>query len=1188
MKTRTLSLLTLALLLACPSTASAANIVRGRITDQLGQKLRNVKVVAYDHDYNDVLTGDARATGDCGAAIVNLICPGDKHDRMGTGYTDANGNYVITYSPPNRFGGFPGHWDNSINHQDTRWRPDIFIDVYIPTDGFCEPLLNGTNKWRLAGRSHIVFDWRTDTDLSLNFMVPERFDLTCGTFTPLASYMSPTNGKAGELRGWVDMHAHPMSHLAFGGKLMHGTPDVGALMPGGTRSCGIPNESNADGISDVLGHCGPTHMFWLPIDRECGDMARFGVVSMFEWANDARWSHGAGFPTFQGWVPTWDDLTHQHMWIDWIYRAYRGGQRVMVALAVNSRTLANMTGGPMVEEYFDKASGDLQIDEMKKMVARHPFMQIAYTPAQLRSIVRSNKLAVVLGLELDDFGDFHARSASHGQIAAEINRLYNLGVRYIFPVHLTDNRLGATAVYEHFCNVANLIQTGDWWELTCAPDITFRFAELDPIYSGIVTSLNLVLDFVPLGLGSQFRDDVLRNLSLADRANSKKVVEAYLKYILQMEIPLPDGQTCPPGYGHVNAKGLTPWGETAIYQMMTLGMMIDVDHMSRRTLEDVMAFTEPSHYPLNSGHNGLSDDMSETHENNRTWLQYSNIAARGGMAGAGTGSDVREFMKTYANTMAAMKSGNPANRGLGIGTDINGMQRAPRPPSSAGIADLNYTGLPRARTGQIELDYTIVGVGHYGLLPDFLVHVGQRSGGTSVLSDLFGGAEAFAQMWEKSIAACIALPKPAQASPACGSLVDTATPMLQWSSVANRAGYSVRIFANGTCSGRPLYTSPKLPANTNSYVVPASVGLRSGQAYSWQVQAKGDGTNFCDSQWSGCCSFVVSPFVAAAGLYHGLFYDTNNGVLPESSGFLKLNLGKNRFFNGHINNVPGCGSNYFSGTFDAISKTANVQLPPPIGALMTLELKGLNQIVGTINAPGWQARLEADQRWAAPGTNIQGRYTMIIPADPLGTDGPQADGYGALSLGKDGQVNFSGATGDNRTFNQLVPISAEGDWPLFACLYGGGGSLMAWMKFSTNWQLANSAASWIRPSMPTSTFYPAGFSNETVIAASRYVVPAALKRVLNFPSGRITFSGGNLPVNVTNSVSLTASNTIVNRSSNFLSMTINASAGTFQGTFRAPGNPQTYQFRGAVLQSSNAGWGYFWGTNKTGRVHFRR
>ena len=33
------------------------------------------------------------------------------------------------------------------------------------------------------------------------------------------------------LNGWADLHTHPMSHLAFGGKLFHGAPDVGSLLP---------------------------------------------------------------------------------------------------------------------------------------------------------------------------------------------------------------------------------------------------------------------------------------------------------------------------------------------------------------------------------------------------------------------------------------------------------------------------------------------------------------------------------------------------------------------------------------------------------------------------------------------------------------------------------------------------------------------------------------------------------------------------------------------------------------------------------------------------------------------------------------------------------------------------------------------------------------------------------------------
>ena len=32
------------------------------------------------------------------------------------------------------------------------------------------------------------------------------------------------------LHGWVDMHTHPMVNLGFGGKLVHGAPDIGSLI----------------------------------------------------------------------------------------------------------------------------------------------------------------------------------------------------------------------------------------------------------------------------------------------------------------------------------------------------------------------------------------------------------------------------------------------------------------------------------------------------------------------------------------------------------------------------------------------------------------------------------------------------------------------------------------------------------------------------------------------------------------------------------------------------------------------------------------------------------------------------------------------------------------------------------------------------------------------------------------------
>ena len=750
MKLRKTLLLLPLFALTCPGIVSADRIIRGRIVDLGGQGLPKVKVVAYDHDYNDVITGNSAAIGDCDAALFHIPCPGDAHDEMGEDISDANGNYRIEYDPPNRFPGFPGHWDASFNHDDTRWRPDIFIEVYVSTDGFCEAVPTGSYNWRFAGRSQIIIDQQTDTDLILNFSVLERFDLSCGPFAPLAPYMA---GPPGELRGWVDLHAHPMAHLGFGGNLLHGTPDVGVLMPGGTRSCDIKALTRANGIEDVLGHCGPTHMFPIPIDRECGDVQRYATVSVFEAANSARWSHGAGFPTFQGWAPMWNDLTHQKMWIDWIYRAYRGGQRVMVALAVHSRTLALLTKGALANHYLDKASGDLQIDEMKRMVSRHSFMEVAYTPEQLRDIVRRNKLAIVLGVELDDLGDFQYTAASQTNIRAEIERLHSLGVRYVFPVHLTDNQLGATAVYKEVFNVANMIQTGSFWSLTCEENIGFHF-EVLPTYTNIVTTLDIVLNSLPFNLGSLFREPALGSLSATERANPKRVLEAYLQSLLQVNTPLPDGQTCANGWGHVNTNRLTTWGVTAINQLMALGMMIDIDHMSRRTVDDVIALTSTSDYPLNSGHNGLKSagaPLSDRNENDRTSEQYTIIAARGGMAGVGTAKHAREFIEVYANTVEAMQEGNPAKQSPGLGTDINGMQQPPHPPSLAvpPTPDLNYVNFPRARTGQMEWDYNIHGVGHYGMLPDYLVHVGQRPGGTTVLSNLFGSAEAFARMWEK-------------------------------------------------------------------------------------------------------------------------------------------------------------------------------------------------------------------------------------------------------------------------------------------------------------------------------------------------------------------------------------------------------------------------------------------------------
>ena len=70
----------------------------------------------------------------------------------------------------------------------------------------------------------------------------------------------------------------------------------------------------------------------------------------------------------------------------------------------------------------------------------------------------------------------------------------------------------------------------------------------------------------------------------------------------------------------MNTLGLTSLGEDAVYEMMRLGMMIDIDHMSLLAVNRIMDMAEDvsCYYPLNSGHNSFRDVRWENSENQRS------------------------------------------------------------------------------------------------------------------------------------------------------------------------------------------------------------------------------------------------------------------------------------------------------------------------------------------------------------------------------------------------------------------------------------------------------------------------------------------------------------------------------------------------------------------------------------------
>lgn len=548
------------------------------------------------------------------------------------------------------------------------------------------------------------------------------------------AHSAPAVPQRAPLRGFVDLHTHPLANLAFGGKLLYGGVDVGSLLPAD------PNcHANVRAVSmeQALGHDKSTHGGHDFLNNTCGDEFRMQVIQQLQSSNSAADIPGDadGAPDFRSW-PVWKDITHQKMWVDWIRRAYSGGLRVMVALAVNNKTLGDTTSGPGDSPTDDRSSADLQISETKAFVGRHSdFMEVAYSSADLERIVRANKLAIVLGIEVDNIGNLHnLHPLTTAAISNEISRLYNEGVRYIFPVHVIDNSFGGTAFYEKTFNWSNYREAKHFWNVTCsnpADQITYKYT--------------------PEGF------DVVFAFAKAVKLN-----------IDPFRNP-PTPPNCPAGTGHVNAMGLTPEGEFALKEMMRHGMLIDIDHMSQKTKLRAFEISErvPGRYPLNSGHSGLRGShlpgmITANTERSITAAEYKRIAATHGMAGVGTGgSDAYVWAQSYSAVVQAMGPGAVA----GFGTDTDGLvvgmpprtkfdPHAISPANPAGQVSLSSVrydaSFPKSRLGAKEWDYNTDGVAHYGMLADFLKDVATAPGGASLIDkNLMNGADYFYETWKK-------------------------------------------------------------------------------------------------------------------------------------------------------------------------------------------------------------------------------------------------------------------------------------------------------------------------------------------------------------------------------------------------------------------------------------------------------
>ena len=541
-----------------------------------------------------------------------------------------------------------------------------------------------------------------------------------GTDVQLWEYLGGTNQlwilePAPTLFGWVDMHTHPMSQFGFGNEFFYG---------------------NIDGEPPTPGSCNCMHGHVL-FPTDAGYCAQQNLIrnKLLDFVDPH-----AKRPGDEGWEGGWpkqSNVTHQQMWWEWLDRARRGGLRTIVALAQNSHALADglETGGP----YDDKRSMDDQIRELIAFVhVRHAeIMDTVTTAARMREVVASGRLAVIIGLEMDNIGNFYSPAERRSgevynpnptetDVREEIDRLYNLGVRYIFPVHIMNNVFGGAAVYDQekamLFNLSNFYSTGRTFNVEAVRTATSGIAFKEPDLRSLV---------LPPWV------DALRRLPFVP-------LPAHVLDIHRYSYPDPG-----PGFGHRNGLGLTPLGNLAVRYMMRKGMMIDIDHMSERCVEDVIRIARETNYPLNSGHNGPRGMAGD--EKARTDAHYTALRNLGGMVGVGTGeAEAAAFMGTYRNVLGRM-----GHRNVAIGTDVHVGAKLPVAPSASARLTTNLPGLEICcnTAGNPKrwdfADYNRNGVSHYGLMPEFLQSV-QNAGMTAAeRRALFSTSEDFAQMWAR-------------------------------------------------------------------------------------------------------------------------------------------------------------------------------------------------------------------------------------------------------------------------------------------------------------------------------------------------------------------------------------------------------------------------------------------------------
>jgi microsomal dipeptidase-like Zn-dependent dipeptidase len=535
-----------------------------------------------------------------------------------------------------------------------------------------------------------------------------------GTFTLRPVSGGPPTLRSVRFRAATGCAAYPEAGLDATGKPSRGATSygrVGGLVEGhmhwmtyeylgGRFHCGRPWDRY--GIPYALPDCSS-------IEGPQGVAAP--MQNFLNYGNPAQPHDTVGWPTFASWKPT--NLTYEGTYWRWIERAWLGGLRLMVMSPNENRALCLLqanreTDCDEMETVRRSLNAVQRLQSYVDAQAGGPgkgFFQIVTDPNQARRVINQGRMAVVLEVEISEpFGcsGWDQPTCDQAQVDRSLDELHRMGVRSMLLLNKFDNPLtgvrfdsGPVGV---LINAGNRVSAGSFWSAkTCTGALHDNTIFTPEPQSAAAVSQLLTAAGLPGGTAPAY-----------------------------------------PPAPHCNTRGLTQLGEHVVRRMMDLHMIVNPDHMSQAGVARTLSLLEARHYSGVISPHGWMDPGN-----------WPRIWKLGGMAFPGH-SGAAEYVKQWREFRPRE---TPYTFGWGYGADLGGLSEQP----GAGGASITYpfksldgrVTFNRQRTGRRTFDYTKDGIAHYGLYADWFADL-RRVGGRPLVRDLWNGAEAYLEMWERA------------------------------------------------------------------------------------------------------------------------------------------------------------------------------------------------------------------------------------------------------------------------------------------------------------------------------------------------------------------------------------------------------------------------------------------------------